>query len=64
MPHPTPGQVAYAAYIAELRPSVARYRAALFAHLDQDEHRAWEAAAQAVLDQDTQRSVLPLSLRL
>jgi predicted RNA-binding Zn-ribbon protein involved in translation (DUF1610 family) len=46
---PTPGQIAYAAYVAALRPSVVRYLEGLYAHLRPEEHRAWEAAAQAVL---------------
>lgn len=49
MPDPTPGAVAYAAYVAALRPSVVRYLTALYANLGPDEHAAWEAAAQAVL---------------
>jgi len=50
---PTPGQVAYAAYLTTLRPNAALYAAALYANLRQDEHRAWDAAAQAVLAQCT-----------
>jgi len=49
----TPGQICYEAYLTALRPSVARYAAALYANLREDEHRAWAAASQAVLAQCT-----------
>jgi hypothetical protein len=48
---PTPGQVAYAAYVAAFRPSVLRYVTALFRPpFGVEEQRAWDAAAQAVLE--------------
>ena len=49
MPEPTtPGQVAYAACLATLAPQ-APWRLA-WHELSDEYHRAWEAAAEAVLD--------------
>ena len=45
---PTPGQVAYTAYITCLRPDIATWTPPLYAGLDPANQAAWEAVAQAV----------------
>jgi hypothetical protein len=52
MPNPTPGQIAYAAYVVavERRPIAAEVTTAMWTRLMPHEQRVWEAAAQAVLD--------------
>jgi hypothetical protein len=52
---PTPGQICYAAYQAML-PERAYFPAAGWEVLDAAYHRAWEAAAQAVLKETAHHS--------